>query len=176
MRLMRELELQTQEAKRWEQKSFDSEKEIRRLRESFEDQLKSWQLRLAQLEAREHDLEKARKQIRQLHSELEQRDFIQKKEQLHEQLVAKESRLKQLVKQQEKIESEIRDREEEMRKLFSEQETMERDVIEIKQSQRHLAEKLKREHTSLENRHLPASSPESNSLSVHPPHPEAVDD
>lgn len=175
IRLMRELELQTQEARRWEQKASDFEKEIRQLRESFEDQLKSWQLRLAQLEAREHDLEKARKQIRQLHTELEQREFLQKKGQVHEQLVSKEARLKQLVKQQEKIEAEIREREDEMRKLLNEQETTEREIIEAKQTQRHLAEKLKRENPDLGYPN-PSPSPDTpNPLSAHS-RPEAIDD
>jgi len=144
-RLTQELELQTQQAKRWEQKSSELEKELRQAREAFEDQQKAWQLRLAQLEARELDLENARQQIRQLHAELDQREAIQKKNQLHEQLSAKETRLKAVVKNQEKIESEIREREEEMRKLLAEQETIEREVIEAKQAQRHIAEKVKRE-------------------------------
>ncbi|HNX69452.1 MAG TPA: hypothetical protein PLL75_01915 [Candidatus Omnitrophota bacterium] len=174
-RLMRELELQTQQAKRWEQKASDLEKDIRRLRESFEEQLKSWQLRLAQLEAREHDLEKARKQIRQLHAELEQREFIQKKTQVHEQLTAKETRLKQLVKHQEKLEAEIRDREEEMRKLLNEQETIEREVIEAKQTQRHLAEKLKRESVPSEHSDNSVPSSPSGALSSES-RPEVFDD
>ncbi|HOW59705.1 MAG TPA: hypothetical protein PLO78_08295 [Candidatus Omnitrophota bacterium] len=147
-RLMAELELQTQQAKLWEQRTSELEKEIRQLRESFEDQLKSWQLRLAQLEAREHELENARQQIQHLQSELDQRESIQKKNQIHEQLVAKESRLKHLVKQQEKIEAEIRDREEEMRKLLAEQESVEKEVIEAKQIQRHLNEKIKPESSN----------------------------
>ena len=78
-RLIGELELQTAQARRWEQKASELEKDVRKLRESFEDQMKSWQIRLAQLEAREHELETARKQIRQLHAELEQREMSQKK-------------------------------------------------------------------------------------------------
>ena len=174
-RLIQELALQTEQGKRWEQKSSDLEKEIRRARESFEDQQKSWQVRLAELEAREMDLENARKQIRQLHTELEQREAVQKKSQLHEQLTAKETRLKQVVKQQEKIESEIRDREEEMSKLLAEQETIEREMIEAKQAQRHLAEKLKRESPVPEHRKPagPSDAPEFHASSAHP---EAVDD
>ncbi len=175
IRLMRELELQHQEGKRWEQKALALEKEMRQLRDSFENQHKSWQLRLAQLEAREHDLEKARKQIRQLHSEFEQREFIQKKNQIHEQLTAKEARLKQLVKHQEKIESEIREREEEMRKLLTEQESIEREVIESKQAQRHLAEKLKRENLDLEHPN-PMRAPDPLGDLTPRPHPEAIDD
>lgn len=140
-RLIQELELQTQHVKRWEQKSSELEKEMRQMRGSFEDQQKSWQVRLAQLEAREMDLENARKQISQLQAELEQREIAQKKTQLHEQLTAKEARLKQVVRQQEKIESEIRDREEDMRKLLEEQEAIEREVIDAKRIQRHLVEK-----------------------------------
>ncbi len=156
-RLIGELELQTAQARRWEQKASELEKDVRKLRESFEDQMKSWQIRLAQLEAREHELETARKQIRQLHAELEQREMSQKKSQLHNQAVAKEARLKQIVKHQEKIEAEIRDREEELRKLLAEQETTEREVIEAKQSQRHLAEKLKQESRTQEPSELPLS-------------------
>ena len=171
-RLIQELELQTQQAKRWEQRSSEFEKEIRQLRGSFEDQQKSWQVRLAELEAREMDLENARMQIRQLHAELEQRETVQKKAQLHEQLLTKEARLKQVVKQQEKIESEIRDREEDMRKLLAEQETIEREVIEAKQAQRHLAEKAKPE---LEQR-KPASSSDASEFHASRIHPEVFDD
>ncbi len=174
-RLLKEIELQTQQVKRWEQKSSEFEKEVRRLRESLEDQQKAWQVRLAQLEAREMDLENARKQIRQLHGELDQREAVQKKNQLQEQLMAKEGRLKQVVKQQEKIESEIREREEEMRKLLAEQEVIEREAIEAKQAQRHLAEKAKHENSGLE--HRKAISPARDSEShVFRSHPEAVDD
>lgn len=176
-RLIQELELQVQQAKRWEQKSSELEKEIRRLRESFEDQQKSWQLRLAQLEAREHDLENARKQIRELHAELDQREIVQKRNQVHEQLAAKEARLKQVVKQQEKVETEIREREEEMRKLLNEQETIEREVIEAKQAQRHLAERVKHGGSVSSEQHKSAGSSEASpSHQVSPHHSEAVDD
>ena len=174
-RLAEELELQTQHAKRWEQKSSELEKEIRKLRESFEDQMKSWQLRLAQLEAREHELESARHQIRQLQSEIEQRDLTQKKSQVHEQLTTKETRLKHLVKQQEKMEAEIRDREEEMRKLLAEQESVEREVIEAKQVQRHIAEKLKHENSAHDPREFKNASGVA-SPSTAPMRPEVVDD
>lgn len=174
-RLIQELELQNQQAKRWEQKASELEKEMRRLRGTFEDQQKSWQLRLAQLEAREHDLENARKQIRELHAELDQREAVQKRNQIHEQLAAKELRLKQVVKQQEKVESEIRDREEEMRKLLAEQETIEREVIEAKQLQRHLSEKTKHESPLSEHRKTihPADIAK---LRASQSQPEAVDD
>ena len=174
-RLIQELEIQTQQAKRWEQRSSEFEKEIRQMRGSFEDQQKSWQVRLAQLEAREMDLENARKQIRQLHAELDQRTTVQKKAQIHEQLVTKEARLKQVVKQQEKIESEIRDREEDMRKLLAEQETIEREVIEAKQAQRHLAEKTKNEGPVLEQRKS-ANPPNTSEFQTSQIHPEAIDD
>jgi chromosome segregation ATPase len=172
--LIQELELQTQQAKRWEQRSSDFEKEIRQMRASFEDQQKSWQVRLAQLEAREMDLENARKQIRQLHAELDQRETVQKKAQLHEQLTTKEARLKQVVKQQEKIESEIRDREEDMRKLLAEQETIEREVIEAKQAQRHLAEKVKSDSPA--ELRKPTGSPDASAFHASHAHPEVMDD
>jgi chromosome segregation ATPase len=174
-RLIQELELQTQQVKRWEQKSSELEKEIRQIRGSFEDQQKSWQVRLAQLEAREMDLENARTQIRQLYAELDQRETVQKKAQFHEQLVSKEARLKQVVKQQEKIESEIREREEDMRKLLAEQETIEREVIETKQAQRHMAEKIKREGPVLEQRKH-ASPSDTSAFHASHAHPEAIDD
>ncbi|MFA5159400.1 MAG: hypothetical protein WC484_02725 [Candidatus Omnitrophota bacterium] len=174
-RLIQELELQVQQAKRWEQRSSEFEKEIRQLRRSFEDQQKSWQVRLAQLEAREMDLDNARKQIRQLHAEMDQHETVQKKAQLHEQLVAKEVRLKQVVKQQEKIESEIRDREEDMRKLLAEQETIEREVIEAKQIQRLSIEKIKHEGSILEQ-HKPASFHDVSEFHTSHARPEAIDD
>lgn len=175
-RLLEELEAQTEEAKRWEQKTSELEKELRRMRGAFEDQQKAWQVRLAQLEAREHNLENARKQIRELHAEMDQREVSLKKTQIHDQLSTRETRLKQVVKHQEKIESEIRDREEEMRKLLAEQEAIEREVIEAKQAQRHLAEKLKRESPLPERR---KSGPQISEPSEQPvPHSqrEAVDD
>jgi len=175
-RLVQELELETRQAKKWEQKSSELEKEIRQMRGTFEDQQKSWQVRLAQLEAREMDLENARKQIRQLHAELEQRETSQKKNQLHEQLLGKETRLKLVVKQQEKIESEIRDREEEMRKLLAEQEAIEREVIEAKQAQRHLVEKAKREVSVPELGNLPSASATTDFHTLRQPSSEAVDD
>ncbi len=175
-RLLQELETQTGEAKRWEQKTSELEKELRRLRGAFEDQQKAWQVRLAQLEAREHDLETARKQIRELHAEMDQRELSLKKNQLHEQLLTKESRLKQVVKHQEKIEFEIREREEEMRKLLAEQETIEREVIEAKQSQRHLMEKLKREPLAPERRKPATPLSEPSEYHASHQHPEAVDD
>lgn len=173
-RLINELERQTEQARRWEQKALELERDVRKLRESFEDQLKTWQLRLAQLEAREHELDTARKQIRQLHAELEMREMGQKKEQLHEQLVVKEARLKQIVKQQEKIETEIRDREEELRKLLAEQETTEREVLEAKQSQRQLMERLKHEGLSHEIRGHSGASKTNPTIAL--PHSEGRDD
>lgn len=176
-RLIKELESRTRQAKQWEQKALDFEKEIRKIRESFEEQFQSWQVRLAQLEAREHDLENARSQIQQLQSQIEEREIAQRKNQLHDQVILKEARLKQLVKAQEKMEVEIRDREDEMRKLLIEQETVEREVIEAKQAQRHLAEKLKRENAVHgESREVKSSSP--HILEPLPPQtqPEVVDD
>ncbi|OQA57092.1 MAG: Chromosome partition protein Smc [Candidatus Omnitrophica bacterium ADurb.Bin277] len=145
-RLTKELELQNQQTKRWESKASDLEKEVARAKETFEGQIKSWQLRLAQLESREHELEKARKQVRELQQQLEHRELIQRKRELSESYAAKESQLKSLVKQQEKLENEIRHREEELRKLLHEQETLEREIIEIKQAQRHLGERFKKEN------------------------------
>ena len=169
-RLTQELDVQTQHAKRWEQKTSEFEKELRRLRGSYEDQQKAWQTRVAQLEAREMDLENARKQIRELRDELDKREVVQKKAQLHEQLAARDVRLKHVVKLQEKIESEIREREDEMRKLLQEQETIEREVIEAKQIQRHLAEKTKREVAA--GRDLKSAgvgdAPELHSSTAHP--------
>lgn len=173
-RLLKEQELQTQQAKRWEQKASELEKEVRRLRESLEDQQKAWQLRLSQLEAREMDLENARKQIRQLHAELSQREVAQKKTQLQEQLAAKEIRLKQVVKQQERIESEIREREEEMRKLLAEQEILEREAIEAKQAQRHLVERAKHENPGPD--HPKAAGARGSEIHALRSHPEGVDD
>ena len=106
---------------------------------------------------------------------MDQREAVQKKAQLQEQLASWELRLKQVVKHQERIESEIREREEEMRKLLEEQEKIEREVIEGKQAQRHLAEKIKHEGP-----HGEPQKPEKNadSSALHPSQsrPEVVDD
>ena len=113
-RLLKEVEAQMHQTKRWELKSSELESEIGRMREAFEGQIKSWQLRLAQLESREHELEKARAQVKDLQRQLEHRELIQRKRELSESYSMKETQLKSLVKQQEKLESEIRHREEEL--------------------------------------------------------------
>ena len=121
------------------------------------------------------DLENARKQIDELHAELDQREVVQKKAQIHEQLAAREMRLKYVVKHQEKIESEIREREEEMRRLLEEQETIEREMIEAKQVHRNLAEKSKRELPAGQNRQ-PSSTVDTSELHPSKMHPEVADD
>jgi len=144
-RLQKDLKNQEQMTKRWEAKAFELEHESLKMRETFEAQMKTWQVRLAQLEAREHELEKARRQARDLQQQLDQRESVQRRRELNDAHSAKEAQLKGLVKQQEKLEGEIRHREEELRKLLHEQEAVERELIEIKQAQRHLADKAKKE-------------------------------
>ncbi len=160
-RLMRELENRGQQVRQWEIKALDLQKEIQSLRESFKEQEHLWQARLDQFQARDAELEIARRQVRDLQAQLANRDALQKKTQLGEQLSTKEMRLKMLVKQQEKIESEIREREEELQKLLTEQESVEREIVEGKQAQRHLLERLKKE-SLFSDRHYPKDSSSSN--------------
>ena len=103
------------------------------------------QVNIKHLEVRERELEFARRQLRDMTAQMEQRESIQKKTQLVNQLVEKEGRLKNLVKEQERMETEIREREEAMRRILTEQEAIEKEIIEGKQAQRHLLEQSKKE-------------------------------
>jgi phosphotransferase system IIB component len=105
------------------------------------------QVNLKHLETRERELDGARRQIRDLNFQLEQRDLVQKRTQLVNILTEKETRLKILVKDQEKVESEIREREDAMRKILSEQEKVEKELVEGKQAQRHYQELAKKDKT-----------------------------
>lgn len=123
----------------------DVEKRVQDLQLVVGEQEKALQFYQRQLEVRERELESARRQIREVNNQLEQREAVQKRIQLANQLVDKESLLKLYVKDQERLEAEIREREEAMRKILAEQEKIEKDIIEIRQSQRHFMESSKRE-------------------------------
>ncbi len=145
MRMIHQIEEKEKLALEWEMKYSDLEKQILELKETCQNQDKILQNHFRQLEARERELEMARRQVREAHAQNEQRDAVQKRAQVAAQLVEKENLLKKLVKDQEKIETEIREREESMRAILVQQEAVEKEVVEAKQTQRHLLELTKRE-------------------------------
>ncbi len=143
--LQSELESRSSEIKRWEMKSIEIEKHFLELQEAYQNQDQILQANLRQLEHREKELESARKQLRDINFQIEQRETAQRRTRLSAELAEKEGQLKKLVGEQEKMEAEIRDREEAIRKVLVEQERIEKDIMEGKQAQRHLAELAKRE-------------------------------
>lgn len=144
-RLSQEMEEKNRSIKDWEVKFLETERQLTQLREAYEGQEKALQHQLKQVELRDRDLDAARRQVRDLNSQIEHRETIQKRTALANQLVEKEAALKKLVQDQHAIETEIRSREEAMRAILSQQESVEKEIIEAKQTQRHLAELAKRE-------------------------------
>lgn len=144
-RLSQEQEEKNRSIKDWEVKFLDTDRQLIQLKEAFENQEKVLQHHLKQMEARSLELEAARRQVRDLNSQIEHRETIQKRTALANQLVEKEAALKKLVQDQHVIETEIRSREEAMRAILTQQEAVEKEIIEAKQTQRHLAELAKRE-------------------------------
>lgn len=151
LRFRQQMEQQSFDAKNNELRAHQFEKEVERLKTALESQEKTWASRLQEVEVREKELESARRQIKELQSQMEHREVIQRKVFIAEQISAKELRLKSLVKKQEQLEVEARDRETDLKKLLEEQETVEKGLIEDRQAQRHLLEKLKSDMPTLEN-------------------------
>lgn len=160
LRLIQDLEARTAEGKQWESQARDMERKARELQLSHENMEKMFRVNLTHLENRERELETARRQMKDLQTQLEQYDSVQKRAQVASLLQAKESRLHELVKQQDMIEQEIRSREELIRKILAEQEAVEKEILEGKQSQRHYMEQIKKEKMPRIkiNKDLPASS------------------
>lgn len=142
-RIRQEMEKQSFAAKNQELRSHQLETELERFKTAFEAQEKSWKVRLQEIEVREKELESARRQIKELQTQMDHRELIQRKVFISEQISAKELRLKSLVKKQEQLEVEARERETDLKKLLEEQEQVEKGLIEDRQAQRHLLEKLK---------------------------------
>ncbi len=143
--LSQEAELRTAEIRNWNQKCLLLEKQLLELQEAWQNQDKVLNATLLQLETREKELESARKQLRDIHAQVEHRETTQRRTRLAQELQEKEAMLKSMVASQEKIENEIRDREESIRKIIADQEKIEKEIMEAKQSQRHLAELAKRD-------------------------------
>ncbi len=141
--IRQEMEKQSFAAKNQELRAHQLEIELERLKTALDSQEKTWMSRLQEVEVRERELESARRQIKELQSQMEHRELIQRKVFVAEQISAKELRLKSLVKKQEQLEVEARERETDLKKLLEEQEAVERGLIEDRQAQRHLLEKLK---------------------------------
>lgn len=148
LRAKEEMEKQVFETKNQEIRLHQLEKELERTKNAVESQEKAWASRLQEIEFREKELESARRQIKELQTQMEHRELIQRKVFIAEQISSKELRLKSLVKKQEQLEVEARGRENELKKLLEEQETVEKGLIEDRQAQRHLLEKLKNESSS----------------------------
>ena len=146
-RLTRELETVSEEAQRRETRELGLEKEMAQIHTACENQEKIIQEHRELLETRDRELESLRHRLRDAQQHWEQREAVQRRTHLANQLVEKENQLKKMVQDQEKIENEIRAREESMRKVLAEQETLEKEIIEAKQSQRHLTEQAKRDRT-----------------------------
>jgi chromosome segregation ATPase len=145
IRLLQDIEDQTRAAKKWEAAAQEAAAKLAHTVPLYERQ-QTLQAKLsADLEARDKELEALRRQLREIHTQNEQREALQRRNHLAGQLAEKEEGLKRLVKQQEKVESEIREREEAMRAILTDQEKIEKDIIESKQAYRHLMEQAKRE-------------------------------
>ena len=146
-RLAHELETVSEETRRRETRELELEKEIVQIHAACESQEKTIQGHRGLLETRDRELESLRRQLRDVHQHWEQRETVQRRTYLSNQLAEKENQLKRMVQDQEKIENAIRAREESMRKILAEQEMLEKEIIEAKQAQRHLAEQTKRERS-----------------------------
>ncbi len=157
MRLRQEMEKQSYSVKNHELKTNQMQAELDRFRQALESQEKTWASRLQEVEMREKELESARRQIKELHNQLEHRELIQRKVFVAEQVASKELRLKALVKKQEQLEMEARGREADLKKLLEEQEAVEKSLIEDRQAQRHLLDKLKNETPLAEPSDAPRS-------------------
>ena len=144
-RLVQELETKNQEAVKLQTQNQELILEAAGLREGRENLERTLQTAAKQLEIREKELEGARRQIREMNAHVEQRELIQKKTKIANQLVEKEALLQKLIKDQEEVESEIRAREGLMGKILNEQENLEKEIIEAKQTQKYLAEQAKKE-------------------------------
>ncbi|MBI3313118.1 MAG: hypothetical protein HYZ83_02650 [Candidatus Omnitrophica bacterium] len=141
-RWTQDLELKNREARQWELRALDLEKELNESRHAYQEQERLFEGKNKLFESKERELESLRRQVREVNHQIEQREAVQKRMQLMSQLADKESRLKKLVTDQEKIEAEIRGREESMRAILMEQESLEKEIIEAKQTERHLMEQI----------------------------------
>ncbi len=145
IRLLQEIETRAEEARRWEAEAKSLAGKSAETALKIDELQKALQGRVKDLEAREKELEIARRQLREINAQMEQRDALQRRNQLAAQLAEKEEQLKRMVKQQERVEVEIREREENMRGILADQEKVEKDIVECKQAYRHLMEQAKKE-------------------------------
>lgn len=146
-KLIRRLEERMAETRQMENKVRELEKTLDHVRQTQSEQEKVLQSNLSVLQSREAELEKLRRQLRDINQVMEQRDAMQKKTALASQTAEKESRLAELVGMQERLEAGIRSSEEDLRKILAQQETLEKELVEIKQAQRHFLEQNKKERS-----------------------------
>lgn len=145
LKLMADIDAKSEDARQWEHRAMELEKQALELRLRCESHEKNLQSYAGLLESREKELDSARKQLREINLHLEQKETVQRRVQLANQLVEKESLLKKLVVDQERSEAEIREKEDALRKILAEQEVIEKEIMEAKQAQRHLAEQAKKD-------------------------------
>lgn len=140
-----DLEIQERQARQWELKALELEKKIEEIHKAHETERALLEDKIRYYEQRERELETTRRQLREMTQQIEQREAIQKRNYMVNQLVEKEARLKRLIEDQERVEAEIRDREESMRRILAEQEALEKEIIEHRQMERYLLEQLKKD-------------------------------
>ena len=109
--LMRDLETKSREVRHWETKALELEKNLNEMKQSLDQQAGILEQKLIHIEARERELENMRRQLKDATQQLEQREAVQRRMQLVNQVAEKETKLKRLVKDQEIVEAEIRERE-----------------------------------------------------------------
>ncbi len=143
IRLLSEIESKNAAIRDLEIKVQELESQAETMHQLISEREKVLNTNLSLLESREAELESARRQLREINSQMEHRETVARKNQVTSQLVEKESEFKRLISEQEKIEREIRDKEEAMRQVLSRQEAVEKEIIEAKQVQRHLMERFK---------------------------------
>lgn len=128
-----------------EQKLAQIEERYNQLQEIYQSQEKMLENHLKVLETRDRELEAARRQIRDVNAQIEQREMIQKRNQLTQLVAEKEALLKRIVQDQHKIEAEMKEREAAIRTILIQQEAVEKEIVDAKQAQRHMAELAKRD-------------------------------
>ena len=151
LRLIQEVESKASEIHQWESRCQDMDRQLAELRRLHENQEKVIQNSFKQLEARDLEVETARRQLREIESRAQEQEVARRKLQLVTRVEEQEKRLKQLVEEQQRIEAEISGREDVMRKILAEQETVEKDILEAKQTQWLLAENKKRPEAGIKN-------------------------
>ncbi|MFZ5801981.1 MAG: hypothetical protein ACOY3K_02565 [Candidatus Omnitrophota bacterium] len=166
LELVAELETRTEEAKQWENRVQELEKNLEEIRISNEQLEKMFRTNLNHLRAKEKELEGAFQRIQQLEAQTVSGGAslpVSEKKTRETELARKESRLTELVRHQQVLEQEIRHREESIRKILTEQEKVEQEILEAQQIVRQpsVLERLRSPFPKID---LLSSSPASDSV------------